>query len=222
MIILSLLALVVLLIVLFLLLFIFGLIHIAIDAKFVAGKPDITVKILLWKIRLSTIRLSDMDVSGFPFKLFFKGKLDTPVNDAEDKQSIDKKDIKEMLGKFQSITSEFKDDGDLGKELLNLLRIHDIKWTTTLGLEEAPLTAFATGMVWTLKYNLIGRLMDYLKGMERPTVDVRPAYQKFMFQTHIKCMITFRLGKAIHAAYRIAKIRKRRQVGKCQNIQYKA
>jgi hypothetical protein len=222
MILLSIVAILLLLLILFVILFIFGFIHISLDAKYVNNKPDLMVKISLWKIRLAKVQLSDMKLNTFPLKFFFKGKVDTGIKDTANKTDLNKMDFKNLFQKWESMYSKIKKDDQLAGEILSLLRIHDIKWATTLGLEEAPLTAFAVGMAWTMKWLLIGRLLEWLKGMERPKVDIRPNYNEWTFQTHIKCMITFRLGKAILTAYRIAKIQKRRQVGKCQNIQYKA
>lgn len=222
MLLLSLLAVVVFLLGLFIILFIFGLINISVDIRYIGGKPDFTIKVLLWKIRLLTIRSSQMKMGMFPFKFLFRGKIDALKKDLETTQSIEGWDIHKILEKWESVSSKIKKESNLTHEILNLFRIHNIKWVTTLGLEDAPLTAFSVGIVWAVKYNVLGRLLSIMKGMERPAIDVRPAYQEMMFQTHITCIISFRIGKAIHTARRIAKIRKRRQVGKCQSIQYKA
>ncbi|MGV3488669.1 MAG: DUF2953 domain-containing protein [Tuberibacillus sp.] len=223
MILLALAALIALLFVLFVILFLFGIIHIFIDAKLSVREPDVKIKIFLWKIRIFSVEISQFNKDAFPFKRFFQSKESDSSNDHTEKNADAEPDLKGRFNRLFSFGSAMKKDSELPKELFSLFRISHIKWATTIGMDDASITAMAVGVLWAIKGNIMGRLIDWLPKMERPTVDVRPAYQYFVFHTHLSCMITFRLGKTILAIYRIAKSRKRRQVGQCQkNIPFKA
>jgi len=191
--------------------FIFGLMHVYIDVKVIDFHLDLKVSLYLWKLRLTTFSFSDIVVDT---SRFIKNKADdgTYAEDKADKTSARKK---------VAIPTYIKYDLEALGKLLNMIHIHKIKWATTIGLDDAQLSAIISGVIWAIKGQIMAFLFNRIKQVERPIMDVRPVFQGWAFSTHFTCMISFRIGKTILAVYRIAKRWKRRQ-RLCRNIQYKA
>jgi hypothetical protein len=99
-----------------------------------------------------------------------------------------------------------------------------IRWSTNIGLGDAPDTAVTAGIVWGLKTSLLGYVFKYIALDTRPELAVNPQFNRTQFTTELLCIVKFRLGYAIFAGLllivRILKVKG--GIRAWQNILFKA
>lgn len=111
---------------------------------------------------------------------------------------LDKHSPKEMAQKID----EFKNYiHDYQKILLFLhhLSIHELTWSTTIGMKEASSTGVFSGLLWTVKGVMLGKISELSHFIAKPVLNVIPHYQSFKLDTNIHCMASIRVGQAIKA-----------------------
>ena len=60
-----------------------------------------------------------------------------------------------------------------------------LKWSTRIGLGDAPETAITTGIVWTLKSSLLTFMFTHIKRCGNPDIQVIPDYRQTLFTTEL-------------------------------------
>lgn len=60
-----------------------------------------------------------------------------------------------------------------------------LKWSTRIGLGDAPETAITTGIVWTLKSSLLTFMFTHIKRCGNPDIQVIPDYRQTVFTTEL-------------------------------------
>ncbi len=74
-----------------------------------------------------------------------------------------------------------------------------------IGIGDAAHTATITGVLWSVKGGLIALLSHYFRLKEMPALFITPNFQRPDIQTHLKCMIQFRIGNAMLAGIKLVK-----------------
>ncbi|WP_416151498.1 DUF2953 domain-containing protein [Salipaludibacillus sp. HK11] len=87
--------------------------------------------------------------------------------------------------------------------------ISKFQWKTHLGLEEADKTGTGCGFVWIVKGTFIGLLAHYMRMVDEPKVQVVPHFQNLLVATSFQCMVSFRIGYAIHMGLKILRHREK-------------
>jgi len=82
--------------------------------------------------------------------------------------------------------------------ILNMVTFNKMEWVTRGGTGDPVSTGIASGGVWTVKGWIIAYLLEHSHFQVKPVVMVTPFFQEKSFQTECHCMISLRLGKAMH------------------------
>ncbi|MEC5421919.1 DUF2953 domain-containing protein [Virgibacillus sp. C22-A2] len=90
--------------------------------------------------------------------------------------------------------------------ILKKSQFHKLVWITRGGTGDASTTGIATGGTWTVKYMLIGILKERSNLVCKPVVEVIPHYQNRFFQSNFDCMISIKIGHAIHALIKVIRL----------------
>lgn len=97
------------------------------------------------------------------------------------------------------------------RDTLRQVSCTDLKWTTRVGVGDAPETAIMTGIVWTLKSSVLAYIFQFVNRDAKPRIRVFPQYNQTHFSTEISCIAQIRLGQAIfaglHLLVRIMKVK---------------
>ncbi|MNG19977.1 hypothetical protein D3C84_1041940 [compost metagenome] len=76
------------------------------------------------------------------------------------------------------------------------MKVHQMKWTTEVGTDDAMWTAMATGMLWSVKTTAAGVASQIVHLCESPVLEVKPAYNRTVFETQFRLVAHIRLGQA--------------------------
>ncbi|CEG28210.1 DUF2953 domain-containing protein [Bacillus sp. B-jedd] len=128
------------------------------------------------------------------------------------KEAIRTEDWPEKLNNLKEAADIFlRTQGVLNKFLLSTT-IKRFEWRTAAGTGDAAMTGMVAGSIWGIKAGIIKLLEEHTKFKAHPIVEVIPYFQFRVAATSLRCMITFRAGKAIAAGirfYRNVKIDRR-------------
>jgi hypothetical protein len=83
--------------------------------------------------------------------------------------------------------------------------IEEFEWYTTIGTGDAGSTGIFSGLLWTIKGSLVGLVGQLMNLNQPPKIEVHPSFQMPIVRTNLQCMFSFRMGKAMLAAYQIVK-----------------
>lgn len=123
-------------------------------------------------------------------------------HETEDKQSINIQSLKEFYRRIQLLLSFTDSLKQWGARTLSHLHLTNLKWSTHVGVGEAPETAIAAGMVWSVKSTLIGYFFNRLHpSSSLPELNVVPQYNQVHFSTHFYINANIRLGHALTDAF---------------------
>lgn len=85
------------------------------------------------------------------------------------------------------------------------IHITDLEWKSGVGVGDASHTGMIVGGLWTVKGSMVGLVSHYMKLKAKPNISITPYFQHLYSETHLTCMISFRIGYAIGAVLRILK-----------------
>ncbi|MGM7702333.1 DUF2953 domain-containing protein [Pseudalkalibacillus sp. Hm43] len=91
------------------------------------------------------------------------------------------------------------------RRFLKRVRVEEFEWYSSLGTGDASSTGIFSGMLWTIKGSIVGMVSHLMKMLSPPKIEIQPSFQMPIVQTHFQCIISFRAGQAMLAAYQIAK-----------------
>lgn len=129
---------------------------------------------------------------------------------AEGKQKVETKDVtadnfvtslKDSKELLQHVVSFNK----IVRHFLRKVSIKKLKWHSVIGVGDAAHTASITGVLWSVKGSLIALLSHYFRLKEMPALAITPNFQRLDIQTHLECMIQFRIGNAMLAGIKLVK-----------------
>lgn len=92
---------------------------------------------------------------------------------------------------------------------LNKTKVLTFQWTSIIGFNDAALTAIVTGVLWTLKYNLLAFLFkdNYVSN---PLIHVTPKFNNYEIKTEITCIFETKLVHIINIGLRFLIYKRRR------------
>lgn len=105
-----------------------------------------------------------------------------------------------LLAKYKKLQKLLKHTLGLHRWLLaSMSRMHcdAVVWETQVGLGDAPETALTCGLIWSVKCSLLGYLFRYIKLHEKPTMAVKPLFNREHFETRFHCRLRIRFGMAL-------------------------
>jgi len=125
--------------------------------------------------------------------LSIAGKTVRNVNRTE---SITVSEIKYI---YDEIISIYKRHEENIHYLEKKVIIEKFEWETTVGIDDAAITAVASGALWAIKSNIIAVLLNRYEFKELH-INVKPCYDNECIFTTINCIIMFKTGHIINAA----------------------
>ena len=154
---------------------------------------------------------------------FFGGILKIPIKEKDDKQKKDKPTEKKQTPEekdksfFEGINNIFRIIKIINKtysrsmHYVNKRISADLSVNISFGLYDAALTGMATGVVWTLLYELLG-LISTISLIEKHKFNVDPVFENnAMFKAEGICIFTFRpvniIGILIHILRKYNKVK---------------
>jgi hypothetical protein len=120
------------------------------------------------------------------------------------KMWITPRTIKRMQRKFVRLLRNVYDLNEIMRHTLKYVRGEMLEWRTSIGLGEASATGASVGAVWAIKSSIIAVLAHYISLTTQPRLYVLPEFHREMLDTHLVCILRFRIGHAIIAVIRIA------------------
>ncbi|QHS23023.1 DUF2953 domain-containing protein [Virgibacillus sp. MSP4-1] len=141
--------------------------------------------------------------------------------------SID--DVKEQPASFQKWNQDEKGNGEqsnvfhrfqklknqlefirqafpIAKEFIQKIRITEFYWSTHIGIEkDAAITGVISGLLWSIKGSLTGLMYQNMNVLTQPQINIQPNFQRDLINTHLQCMLSFRIGQAMYAILQIAR-----------------
>ena len=100
------------------------------------------------------------------------------------------------------------------KKFMKHISIHELNWSSSIGVGDAAATGMATGLLWSLKGAIVGILSVYMKLKSSPNLNITPFFQESLMRTRVVCIFSFRIGQAILGALRVVKYWKSTKGGK--------
>ncbi|MGY0693061.1 DUF2953 domain-containing protein [Virgibacillus sp. FSP13] len=175
----------------------------------------ICIVLILSKIYIivSLEYLEDKQILHAYIKLYgiriFKRRIDLSKLDTSNswENTFKDKNFKESLEYIYHVTENFfemvNDIAMATRIFLNRLSVHKLEWYTNFGTGEASGTGLAAGGIWTVKGYMIG-LLDNLSQLKcTPDLQVTPYFQGKFIYSKFDCMVSIRIGQAIHALIKV-------------------
>ncbi|WP_218970610.1 DUF2953 domain-containing protein [Alkalihalobacterium alkalinitrilicum] len=170
------------------------------------------------------VRVRAWRILSYTFKApLIKIDKDSPSIIVEEEQSIggieDEKKVKLTFERIMRDLEKFKDFlqqvvgfHKIVRRFLSHVSVRDMRWTTNIGVSDAALTGFLSGMAWSVKGGIIGLIANYTKMKQLPKIAINPHFQQTVSQTDLKCIVSFRVGYSIIAGILVLRHWKRRPV----------
>ena len=83
--------------------------------------------------------------------------------------------------------------------LLSKTDIHALTWTTHIGTGDAATTGMTSGALWGVKGVLGGLIIEKGRLCSKPDIRIIPHYERGCLHSDLDCMVSIRVGQAIHA-----------------------
>ncbi|UUZ79502.1 DUF2953 domain-containing protein [Paenibacillus sp. P26] len=86
---------------------------------------------------------------------------------------------------------------------LSKIRCTSVVWKTSIGIGDAPETAFVVGLLWSLKSSSLSYVFRRIRLDTQPRLQVMPAFNELQFTTEVQCRFEIRVGYALLAGIRL-------------------
>ncbi|GIQ69383.1 hypothetical protein XYCOK13_22070 [Xylanibacillus composti] len=97
------------------------------------------------------------------------------------------------------------------RQTLTHFRCTELRWKTSVGLDDAADTAITTGLIWGLKTSMLGMLFQFVRLDTRPQLDVLPAYHQQQFTIDLTATVQTKVWWLVVATIRL--LRRMRKLG---------
>lgn len=77
-------------------------------------------------------------------------------------------------------------------------------WRTQIGFADAAMTGWVTGLLWTLKPIIVGKLFSIVLPAQRPVIMVQPDFNQAQFAIDFDCIFEVRLGHIMVTGIKLA------------------
>lgn len=187
-------------------------IHISISYNHDGDNDELKIQLTAWKFIKYTIKVPLIKIDENSPAIVVKQKQKASANVIQDEKKLKftieymVEQVKKIREFIEHITGFYR----IIKRLLKRMNINEFQWKSEIGTSDAALTGVLTGLLWSMKGTVIGIFSYYMNLREHPKLEITPNFQTAISKTHIKCMISFRLGHAIFAGLLIVREWKRR------------
>ncbi|MFS8512834.1 Protein of unknown function [Planifilum fulgidum] len=124
--------------------------------------------------------------------------------------------------RFQSLKRRVRDLNDTIRLFLRHVTCERLEWATTIGTGDAAETGVLTGMAWAIKTALVQAVGRHVRWARPPALDVRPSFGERRLQSHLLCIVRFRLGHLILAVTRLYLNMRKGSEGTWRNTPFRA
>ncbi|GAA0484302.1 DUF2953 domain-containing protein [Salinibacillus aidingensis] len=158
----------------------------------------LTIQLQFWRFIRIHRQMSFDDVKEQPAS-FQKRNQDEEENGEQSK----------VFHRFQKVKNRFesiKQAFPIAKEFVQKIRISEFYWSTHIGIEnDAAITGVISGLLWSVKGSLAGLMYQHMNVLAPPQINIQPNFQRDLINTHLQCMLSFRIGQAMYAILQIAR-----------------
>ncbi|WP_274364461.1 DUF2953 domain-containing protein [Paenibacillus thermotolerans] len=130
------------------------------------------------KYRVPVIKLKGM-AEGIKLKMKRADQAEAPAS----RKVYSRDDISRFVHNTRELIRHIKDFKEWVAGTLGRIHVERIRWKTRFGLGDAPETAIAYGVVWSLKSSLLSRMLLPFSLETKPELSVEPVYNEVCFQT---------------------------------------
>jgi hypothetical protein len=176
------------------------------------GDDDLLeVHMSAWRVFTYTISapLIKVDVSSGSFIVEEDQKMGEATTSSE-KGKIRFETILKDIQEFQDFVRHVAGFYRIVRRFLRRIRVHQLEWSSEIGVGDAVWTGMLLGVVWTFKGTLCGFIGNFMRLQTMPKLAVFPHYQYKVSKTKFVCMFSFRLGHAIGTGLLVLKHWKKR------------
>ncbi|QKI82015.1 DUF2953 domain-containing protein [Kroppenstedtia eburnea] len=92
---------------------------------------------------------------------------------------------------------------EAGRRFMSRVVCERLEWETLIGTGDAASTGIVTGMIWGVKYTLIGFAGSHIRWEKAPRIEVQPLFNTERIETCLESIFRFRIGHAILAVIRL-------------------
>ncbi len=152
------------------------------------------------------------EVPSIQFKGIMQG-ADVKVKEEQDangeqrttanRQRVDASDVLHFFDRTKRILNRTVSLTRWVRQTLTYFRCTELRWRTSVGLDDAADTAITTGAIWGLKSSILGLLFQFVRLDTRPQLDVLPAYHQQQFTTDLTATVHTKLWRLLAAGMRL-------------------
>lgn len=161
----------------------------------------LSIQVYMWKglinhrLRVPAIKLKKKHLVHIRLKQKLQVENASGEKIYQGKNQLDVSGLKEIYHKIEHGISLLKEYQNEIGYFLNHLKIRQLSWSTNLGVGDAAVTGLLTGVVWTIKSNLVSGLYQNVSEKNSyPHLQVEPDFQGRRFSTAVDCIFVIRIG----------------------------
>ncbi len=119
------------------------------------------------------------------------------------KEWIDKGKIMQFFENTKLMIHHTHGLTDWAKQTFKHVKCTELRWTTRVGLPDAPDTAILTGAIWALKSNILHLTSKFMSIETQPKLHVFPLYNRTHFSTEVIATTHIRAGTVLFAGLKL-------------------
>lgn len=143
-----------------------------------------------------------MKLSLYHIRLF---KKEINLSDKQPTNNFDDLNVDNFMGKIEGLIQVLQSFRSVVNLLLSKINIHCLHWTTHVGAGDAATTGMAAGALWGVKGGITGFVTEKGRLYGKPDVRIIPHYEQCCLHSQIDCIVSIRVGQAIHAFLTLVK-----------------
>ncbi|WP_164821722.1 DUF2953 domain-containing protein [Paenibacillus koleovorans] len=121
----------------------------------------------------------------------------------EDEEWIDKHRIRLFLDQTKQLLKYTEGLTEWTRQSMKKVRCTELRWSTRIGVVDAPETAILSGIVWGVKSAVMRVAYKYVNVQAKPVLHVFPIYNRTHFSTEFIVVTHIRAGQALLAGLRL-------------------
>lgn len=135
------------------------------------------------------VQYADIPLSSEPSK----ARIDAPEEETTNKREF-------RFSNYQALFRATNGLKDWFLNTLSIVRLSEVRWATSLALDNAAESAVAAGMVWGIKHTILGLLSFHLKLTSSPQLQVYPEFNgPPQISTDLSFVVRITCGRAVFA-----------------------
>ncbi len=171
---------------------------------------ELMVRVRMWRIFSYTFKAPLIKIDKDSPSIIVEEEQEIGGIEDEKKVKITFERIMKELQRIKDFLQHVVGFHKIVRRFLKHVSVKDLRWTTNVGVSDAALTGFLSGMAWSVKGGIIGLIANYTRMRNMPKLTINPHFQQTLSQTDFKCIVSFRIGYSIIAGILVLKHWKRR------------